>query len=1504
VFETVTPTLAPRRLRRLMLVLLTVAGVVLLWTLAPARAAAADTVVSLEFDDATNDQDNVASSLAARGMHGTFYVNSGVIGQSFHLNWSQVDQIAAGGNEIAGHGVDHRNMLEVQAQDVNEARRIVCNDRVTLLNKGYEPTNYAYPYGAFDDTTKQIAEDCGYNSAREAGGLGCQGCPDVESIPPPDPFDTRTTTHVNGNTTLNDIKAMVTTAEAAGGGWVQIVFHHFCDSCDFTYRTSQATFNAFLDWLQARSASGTVVKTVKEVIGGPVKPAVNGPAPTPPPGTNMLRNPSLEDDSNHDGTPDCWLPQAYGVNTANWSRTNDAHSGSFAERLNVTSFTTGGQRLFSWMDLGSCAPPGTPGNNYTFSAYYKSTTAPRFEVYIRNSIGNWTWWMTTGPFNPSSAWAKASFTTPPLPDGVTGVSIGFGLLQGGSMTVDDYSMVDRGVLPAPANVLPNAGVETIPTGGGDPTCWARTRAGGNNGVWAHTSDAHGGANAEQATITSYTDGDVKLVSQQDSVLVNPSGLTATAQTTGGSLQAGTYYYVITAINTRGETLRSNEVSATSAGGGTDSVRLAWGAINGATGYRIYRAGSPGAETLLASVGAVTTFTDTGAAAPGTQTPPSSNTAIRVTPCAPVPVVGHSYQGSAWYKSSAGASLRIIIYYRDAAGNWIFWKNTPVPPSTTWTQASTISDPVPPGATAVGMAMSMLSVGTLTVDDLSLGDSTAVTDPPECNNCDAVAPSSSASSPAFSVSPSLTVSWTAADDPGGSGLAKVDLYARGPGEVGFTKVASDPSPSTSGSFPYLAAVDGSYDFYTLATDTAGNSQAAPVSAQTTTVVDGVAPSSQASSPALTRSSTVTVQYLASDGGAGLARVDLYAKAPGASSYSLAGSDASGTGTISYTPSAGDGSYSFFTVATDRAGNVESAPADADSATLVDRAAPQSAASAPGTADTKPITVSYTAADDSGASGLASVDLYVRKPGDSSYAKVATDGAPAASGSFSYTPDGGNGSYAFYTVAHDQAGNDESAPGSPDATTVYSGDPVPDTTAPQSSAAAPATVVLAPIAVTYTAADEPGGTGLAKVDLYVRTPGATVYTKVATDATPGATGSFSYTPAGAGSYSFYTVATDIQGNAEAAPVTPDATTNYAPDTTRPTSSASSPAYRTNTSVSVSYTSSDSGGSGLASVELWVRVPGTTSFGKVATNTAPPASGSFAYTAAGDGAYGFYTIAVDTAGNRENAPSGPDSTTTVDTVAPNPFQITEPAEYLRGTITLALAGAAPGDTGSGLASIQYQYLRDGSAGSWAAACTATRSPWTCNWNTANVTDGAYSVRALGSDRAGNGTLSTNTVAGRNVDNTRPVTAGIAADNLSGGIRGLAETGDAMTFTYSERMQASTILPGWTGASTAVQVRLINATNDRVEVWRADGSARIDLADKVTLGGNYVPTSGAIFAGTMAQDGARVVVTLGARTSGAVNTVAVTGGTIVWDPGPDPLDLAGNKVTNASFSAAGPAF
>lgn len=85
----------------------------------------------------------------------------------------------------------------------------------------------------------------------------------------------------------------------------------------------------------------------------------------------------------------------------------------------------------------------------------------------------------------------------------------------------------------------------------------------------------------------------------------------TTSTTGGVFYAaGTYFWKVVAFNASGDSLGSNEVTATIAVNGKQV--LTWTSSAGATGYRIHRGTVAGAENVLvASVGAVLTYTDIG-----------------------------------------------------------------------------------------------------------------------------------------------------------------------------------------------------------------------------------------------------------------------------------------------------------------------------------------------------------------------------------------------------------------------------------------------------------------------------------------------------------------------------------------------------------------------------------------------------------------------------------------------------------------------------------------------------------------------------------------------------------------------------------------------------------------------------------------------------------------------------------------------------------------------------
>jgi len=234
-------------------------------------AGAAPTIVSLTFDDGDASHYTLARPiLAAHGMRGTFFVFSNGIGRSGYMTWSQVAELAADGNEIGGHTLDHTDLTTVS---LAEARRQVCADRNALLGRGFAATNFAYPYGSFNGDIESIVQLCGYNSARTVlwHGAPCWN-PCTESIPPLNPYATRIVAF-GGNQTLADIQNIIMTAETYGG-WAQVLIHKVCDACTSGAMRSE-DLSALLDWLAPRTARGTVVKTVAQVIGGPVNPPVS-----------------------------------------------------------------------------------------------------------------------------------------------------------------------------------------------------------------------------------------------------------------------------------------------------------------------------------------------------------------------------------------------------------------------------------------------------------------------------------------------------------------------------------------------------------------------------------------------------------------------------------------------------------------------------------------------------------------------------------------------------------------------------------------------------------------------------------------------------------------------------------------------------------------------------------------------------------------------------------------------------------------------------------------------------------------------------------------------------------------------------------------------------------------------------------------------------------------------------------------------------------------------------
>ncbi|TIH36182.1 polysaccharide deacetylase family protein [Subtercola vilae] len=407
------------------------------------------TVVSLTFDDTFSDQLNALASMSKYKVVGTFYMNSGRVGAGGFLTVADLKNIAAAGNEIGGHTVSHPDLPTLT---VDEQKRQICNDRVNLTNWGFKVTSFAYPFASSNAQTEQLVAGCGYNSARMLGDIksrfGCPDCDYASPTPPDDPYATQALDEADNTWTLKDLQDSVTNAETAGG-WVQLTFHHVCpNNCD-SLSVSTTIFDQFTSWLAARATTGnTHTETVGQVIGGTVKPLVNGPAvPAAGPGQNGVVNPGLETTA-ASGVPSCWTLGGYGNNTAAFAATTPTHSGVKAEKLTMTNYVDGDGKLLPTLDLGACAPTVTAGHTYSLRTWYNSTAVTQFAVYLRSSLGTWRYWTSSPWFPATTAYTQALWTTPAIPADMTGISFGLNLFRNGTLTTDDYALYDTVGAPA------------------------------------------------------------------------------------------------------------------------------------------------------------------------------------------------------------------------------------------------------------------------------------------------------------------------------------------------------------------------------------------------------------------------------------------------------------------------------------------------------------------------------------------------------------------------------------------------------------------------------------------------------------------------------------------------------------------------------------------------------------------------------------------------------------------------------------------------------------------------------------------------------------------------------------------------------------------------------------------------------------------------------------------------------------------------------------------------
>jgi hypothetical protein len=86
-------------------------------------------------------------------------------------------------------------------------------------------------------------------------------------------------------------------------------------------------------------------------------------------------------------------------------------------------------------------------------------------------------------------------------------------------------------------------------------------------------------------------------------------------------------------------------------------------------------------------------------------------------CAPTITAGAKYTLGAYYKSTT--ATRFIVFYRNAAGSWVYWTESPTfAASASWAPATWTTPAAPAGAANISFGLGITAAGTLTQDDLS------------------------------------------------------------------------------------------------------------------------------------------------------------------------------------------------------------------------------------------------------------------------------------------------------------------------------------------------------------------------------------------------------------------------------------------------------------------------------------------------------------------------------------------------------------------------------------------------------------------------------------------------------------------------------------------------------------------------------------------------------------------------------------------------------------------
>lgn len=223
--------------------------------------------------------------------------------------------------------------------------------------------------------------------------------------------------------------------------------------------------------------------------------------------TNLIPNSSLEQVDPSDSTqPLQWYPDYYGDMVVVFKYPVAGYQDAKAGQITISTFNQSVEGDAKWFFEPVTI---TAGKKYTFTNNYKSSVNTTVTLQYTQTNGSFKY-VDIGTATSSTSWKQfsATFTAP---TGTKKVSVFHRISAVGTLTVDNYSLIEQGTQPPSdppgGNLILNPSVETVSSSNTNlPQFWKSYKEGSNTVKFNYLKTGHTGSRSLQVNVTKLTNG--------------------------------------------------------------------------------------------------------------------------------------------------------------------------------------------------------------------------------------------------------------------------------------------------------------------------------------------------------------------------------------------------------------------------------------------------------------------------------------------------------------------------------------------------------------------------------------------------------------------------------------------------------------------------------------------------------------------------------------------------------------------------------------------------------------------------------------------------------------------------------------------------------------------------------------------------------------------------------------------------------------------------------------